>query len=103
MQFNISILDLANRHYGHPSENMKMIEELGEFIAASSKWWGSRGSNLDAWKNHLEEFADVLVVCEGLKLRLSQPEFEYVQKQIDFKIDRLAKRMAKANNEQIQV
>ena len=94
MKFNISILERANKHYGFTAQNMQLIQEMAEFIAVATKFWTDR-TNIEAWKEHLEEFADVLVTCEGFKLRLTESELGYVQEQIDFKIDRLAKRMDK--------
>ena len=83
----------AKKTYGEHSQVAIAIEEMGELIAALSQHhFRGRGNK----KAVVEEIADVMIVCEQLAHIYGRQD---VDKMMDFKLNRLAGRIEKANEE----
>jgi len=90
------IADHAIQYFGTRNQKIKAIEELSELIQALAKEISFRppGSHEDSFKytgfNTMEEIADCIVILHQLRFIYGPHKIDDL---IEFKIDRLEKRM----------
>lgn len=88
MIFDKEILNQAIETYGYDLQINQLVEEIAELLKEASKARRGLGN-----KSHLsKELADVYIMLEQLKIMENISDYE-VQKMIDYKVKRLARRL----------
>jgi len=87
-------LNRAIDTYGQEPQIRMCLEEMTELSYALLKWL--RKPDDEKVGNIIDELADVRVTVAQMELMFGQDE---VQERIDFKVDRLQKRLEKGNDE----
>lgn len=88
---NIGKLVVIANYYGLPMQREKFVEELAELIVEIKH--DQRNREIKVSDHFLEEFADVLVMSEQMKLFMNADHHSKVAKIIRQKIDRTIKRL----------
>ena len=88
---NIGKLVVIANYYGLPMQREKFVEELAELIVEIKH--DQRNHEIKVSDHFLEEFADVLVMSEQMKLFMNADHHAKVAKIIRQKIDRTIKRL----------
>ena len=89
MNIDKSVLNDAITKWGTDDQIFMLQEESMELAMAIHKFY-RRDFSAEGMRKIEDEFADVLIMSEQAKLILNM---DNVQKRIDFKIDRLKKRL----------
>lgn len=96
----IDVLKDAIATYGTPAQVDMAIEEMSELTKALCKERRAQltpGKHAEAHANVIEEIADVSIMLQQLLIIFDKDN--EIQKEVDYKIDRLEQRLQKAHKE----
>lgn len=91
MEFDQEILKRAIEQNGKEQQTDKIVEECAELIVAIQKFKEPGGDVKQKWWNLIDELADVTIMVEQGKNMFDMDGL--LQGRIDFKLERLAKRL----------
>lgn len=92
-------------HYGKRAQNEKLIEEMAELMVEIKHMYKHETSldfdtnnNTPATDNYLEEFADVLIMAEQIKILLSSKESSRVAWYVNKKVLRTLEKISQGKS-----